>query len=49
MKHEGDGDTSCGECPWNSPQRPRKDIWGIGDETNRDPPNHSTTEISLNT
>ena len=46
VEHEGDSDTNCIWCSWNSPQRLGKETGGTGDQRkNWDHPDCSTVKI----
>ena len=50
MEHEGDGDTSCGWCTWDNPQRIGKESGGLSNKRpGGDHPNHSVIENGQNT
>ena len=46
MEHEGDGDTSCGWCTWNDPQRIGRETGRFGNKrTSGDRPEYSIIKI----
>ena len=50
MEHEGDDDTNCNWCSWNSPQKLGKRVGRVGNQSmSRDHPNYCIIKISQNT
>ena len=50
MEYEGDSDTNCGWCTWNSPLWLGKNIVITGNQrNNQENPDHSIIKIDLNT
>ena len=50
MEHEGDGDTNCGWCTWNNPQRVDKGTRRHRNQrTSRDHPDYRIINIGQNT
>ena len=49
MEHEGDGDTICGRCTWNNPQRIGIGTGRLGNKKSGNHPDYSIVKISQNT